>query len=75
MEAARVWGPFHGQVFRGVRHAFPEATVARHDPVAHFPSGQPGGPPARVLHWWCPPPNIRGGYSMGLALGGLKVPT
>eukprot|EP01043_Picozoa_sp_COSAG02_P062087 COSAG02_NODE_8481_length_2554_cov_7.631738_2_plen_535_part_00 len=50
--AARVWGPFVGQVFRGVKYAFPEPTVALHDPVGYFPSGQPGGPPARELNWF-----------------------
>eukprot|EP01043_Picozoa_sp_COSAG02_P047796 COSAG02_NODE_4620_length_5156_cov_2.045284_1_plen_557_part_00 len=53
VEAARVWGPYVGQVFRGVKYAFPEPTLALHDPVGYFPSGhQPGGPPARELNWF-----------------------
>ena len=50
--AARMWGAFVGQVFRGVKYAFPEPTLAAHDPEGYFPSGQPGGPPARELNWF-----------------------
>jgi len=42
-EAAIVFGFFAGQVFRGVRHAFPSPDA--HDPVAHFPVG-------RELQWF-----------------------
>eukprot|EP01046_Picozoa_sp_COSAG06_P053474 COSAG06_NODE_9256_length_1945_cov_2.793608_1_plen_506_part_10 len=43
--AARVWGPFVGQVFRGVKYAFPEPTLAAHDPEVYFP-------PGRELNWF-----------------------
>jgi hypothetical protein len=43
-EAVLVFGPFIGQVFRGVKFAFPTPTVAEHNPVAYFPRD-------RELHW------------------------
>ena len=45
VEAVRVWGAFIGQVFRGVKHAFPEPIVATHDPEGYFP-------PGRELSWF-----------------------
>jgi hypothetical protein len=44
-EAARVWGCFIGQVFRGVKYAFPRPTAAEHDPERHFA-------PGRELYWF-----------------------
>ena len=44
-EAAIVWGCFVGQVFRGVKYAFPRPTAAEHDPEGHFT-------PGRVLHFF-----------------------
>ena len=45
VESAIVFGFFSGQVFRGVKFAFPEPTYAAHDPEAFFP-------PGRELHWF-----------------------
>ena len=45
VEAAIVWGFFEGQTLRGVKHAFPQPTVADHDPQRHFPAG-------REFHWF-----------------------
>ena len=39
------WGFFVGQVFRGVRYAFPKPTLAQHDPESYFRVG-------RELHWF-----------------------
>jgi hypothetical protein len=39
------WGYFIGQVFRGVKFAFPKPTVSEHNPVAYFPKG-------REMHWF-----------------------
>ena len=38
VEAAITFGFFVGQVFRGVKHAYP--SVAAHNPVDHFPVGE-----------------------------------
>ena len=39
------WGFFVGQVFRGVKYAFPKPTLAEHDPESYFRVG-------RELHWF-----------------------
>jgi hypothetical protein len=44
-EAALFWGYFIGKTTRGVKYAFPEPSVATHDPEAHFP-------PGREVHWF-----------------------
>ena len=47
IEAVIVWGFFTGETLRGVKHAFPQPTVADHDPKRHF---MPNGV-GRELHW------------------------
>eukprot|EP01047_Picozoa_sp_COSAG01_P075800 COSAG01_NODE_13105_length_1634_cov_69.150489_1_plen_429_part_01 len=48
IETAIVWGFFTGETLRGVKHAFPQPTVADHDPKRHF---MPDGV-GRELHFF-----------------------